>query len=71
MQVDAGRRSAALAAGARRHCFTGRGNDGHHGREREKEPEIMTLIGAAPWREAVTYRQSWPHEYVVVKKDGQ
>ena len=31
----------------------------------------MTLIGAAPWREAVTYRQSWPHEYVVVKKDGQ
>ena len=26
---------------------------------------------AAPWREAVTYRDSWPHEYVVVKKDGQ
>ena len=26
---------------------------------------------AAPWREAVTYRQTWPHEYVVVKKDGQ
>ena len=29
------------------------------------------LIGAAPWREAVTFRESWPHEYVVVKKDGQ
>ena len=31
----------------------------------------MALIRRAPWREAVTYRDSWPHEYVVVKKDGQ
>ena len=31
----------------------------------------MTLIAQAPWREAVTYRETWPHEYVVVKKDGQ
>ena len=34
-------------------------------------PDIMTLIVEAPWREAVTYRDSWPHEYVMVKKDGQ
>ena len=33
--------------------------------------EIMDLIARAPWREAVTYRDTWPHEYVVVKKDGQ
>ena len=33
--------------------------------------DIMVLIAQAPWREAVTYRHSWPHEYVVVKKDGQ
>ena len=32
---------------------------------------IMALIAIAPWREAVTYRDTWPHEYVVVKKDGQ
>ena len=31
----------------------------------------MELIDKAPWREAVTYRKTWPHEYVVVKKDGQ
>lgn len=30
--------------------------------ERGKEPEIMALTGAAPWREAVTYRETWPHE---------
>ena len=36
-----------------------------------RKPDIMDLIGAAPWREAVTYRESWPHEYVVVRKDGQ
>ena len=33
--------------------------------------EIMELIARAPWREAVTYRDTWPHEYVVVEKDGQ
>lgn len=33
--------------------------------------DIMVLIGRAPWREAVTYRDTWPHEYVVIKKDGQ
>ena len=31
----------------------------------------MDLIRGAPWREAVTYRNSWPHEYVVIKKDRQ
>ena len=29
------------------------------------------MIARAPWREAVTYRDTWPHEFVVVKKDGQ
>ncbi|MCY4665075.1 MAG: hypothetical protein OXC00_10445 [Acidimicrobiaceae bacterium] len=33
--------------------------------------DIVGLIARASWREAVTYRDSWPHEYVVVKKDGQ
>ena len=33
--------------------------------------DIMGLIALAPWREAVTYRDSWPHEYVVIKKDCQ
>ncbi len=36
-----------------------------------QRPHIMELIDNAPWREAVTYRNTWPHEYVVVKKDGQ
>lgn len=31
----------------------------------------MELIADAPWREAVTYRETWPHEYVVIKRDGQ
>ena len=35
------------------------------------KPDIMTLIAQAPWREAVTYHHTWPHEYVVVKRDGQ
>ena len=38
---------------------------------RESVPDIMALIALAPWREAVTYRDTWPHEYVVVKEDGQ
>ena len=33
--------------------------------------DIMTLIDKAPWREAVTYRKTWPHEYVLSQKDGQ
>ncbi len=33
--------------------------------------DIIQLIADAPWREAVTYRDTWPHEYVVVNKDGQ
>ena len=31
----------------------------------------MDLMARAPWREAVTYRETWPHEYVVIQKDGQ
>ena len=34
-------------------------------------PHIMELIASAPWREAITYRETWPHEYVVVSRDGQ
>ena len=32
---------------------------------------LIHLVDRAPWREAVTYRDTWPHEYVVIKKDGQ
>lgn len=32
---------------------------------------IQELIQAAPWREAVTYRDTWPHEYVLSIKDQQ
>ncbi len=35
------------------------------------QPNIMELIDRAPWREAVTYRETWPHEYVVIKRDAQ
>ena len=35
------------------------------------QPDIMELIAHAPWREAVTYRETWPHEYVVIQKDVQ
>ncbi len=33
--------------------------------------KITELIDRAPWREAVTYRDTWPHEYVLSRKDGQ
>ena len=33
--------------------------------------KITELIGRAPWREAVTYRETWPHEYVLNRKDNQ
>ena len=33
--------------------------------------ELRELITGAPWREAVTYRETWPHEYVLLQKDGQ
>ena len=36
-----------------------------------RHPDIMELINRAPWREAVTYSETWPHEYVVVKRDAQ
>ena len=35
-------------------------------------PERLSeLIACAPWREAVTYRDTWPHEYVLTEKDAQ
>ncbi|MCE2500809.1 MAG: hypothetical protein J4G13_08110 [Dehalococcoidia bacterium] len=33
--------------------------------------KLTDLITQAPWREAVTYRETWPHEYVLLQKDGQ
>ena len=36
-----------------------------------RRPSITELIARAPWREAVTYRETWPHEYVLTEKDGQ
>ena len=32
---------------------------------------LTELIAHAPWREAVTYREAWPHEYVLSERDGQ
>ena len=32
--------------------------------------ELTELIANAPWREAVTYRDTWPHEYVLTCKDN-
>ena len=32
---------------------------------------LTDLIDRAPWREAVTYRDTWPHEYVLTDKDNQ
>ena len=34
-------------------------------------PTLRELIELAPWREAVTYRETWPHEYVLSEKDNQ
>ena len=33
--------------------------------------ELTELMARAPWREAITYRDTWPHEYVLSEKDGQ
>ena len=33
--------------------------------------KLTDLIAAAPWREAVTYRDTRPHEYVLPQRDGQ
>ena len=48
--------------------------DSEPAQEQEENKDAMSiveLICQAPWREAVTYRETWPHEYVVIKKDGQ
>ena len=37
----------------------------------QQKPHIMELITQAPWQEAVTYRDTWPHEYVLINRDGQ
>ena len=33
--------------------------------------KLSELIARAPWREAITYRDTWPHEYVLSGKNGQ
>ncbi len=33
--------------------------------------KLTEMIAAAPWREAVMFRKTWPHEYVLLKKDGE
>ena len=33
--------------------------------------ELTELIARAPWREAITYRDTWPHQYILTEKDGQ
>lgn len=35
------------------------------------ELNLTQLIAQAPWREAVTYRETWPHQYVLLLKDRQ
>ena len=37
----------------------------------EQRSGISELISRARWREAVTYRDTWPHEYVLTEKDNQ
>ena len=32
---------------------------------------LTELIDFAPWREAVTCRETWPHEYVLTEKEDQ
>ena len=32
---------------------------------------LTDLIALAPWREAKTYSDTWPHEYVLIKRDEQ
>ena len=33
--------------------------------------KLMELIERAPWREAVMFRETWLHEYVLLQKDGE
>lgn len=33
--------------------------------------KITRLIGQASWREAVAFRNTWPHEYVLSRQDDQ
>ena len=33
--------------------------------------KLTELIANAPWWEAKTFRETWPHEYVLLQKDGE
>ena len=39
--------------------------------EKLENLKFADMIARAPWREAVTYRDTWPHEYVLSRKDCQ
>ena len=32
---------------------------------------LVSLIARVPWRETVTYQDTWPHEYVPIERDDQ
>ncbi len=36
-----------------------------------KSITLLELVERAPWREAITYRHTWPHEYVLAETDNQ
>ena len=44
---------------------------GEHRGDCDLNPKLTELILRAPWREAVTYRDTWPHQYVLLEKDNQ
>lgn len=37
----------------------------------QKSKTSLELIEHAQWREAITYRHTWPHEYVLAETDNQ
>ena len=47
------------------------GRTGTHGREEDDQIQLTELIANASWREAATYRDTSPHEYVLLQKDNQ
>ena len=32
---------------------------------------LAELLDRAPWREAVQFRDTWPHEYIRLRRDNQ
>ena len=40
-------------------------------RGNDVKTRLIQLIEQAPWREAITYRETWPHEYVMSSSHHQ